>query len=95
LLFSAGRITVARETTLAPQQSLLDQLLGWLGVLPAPAEAKAMEGNSVNLQFSPAGLSLYRTRAKITTTTRSSQRIAAASASACLIRRPPVMLCSD
>lgn len=56
---ATGRVT--RVETLSRPQSLPGRIAGWLGVIPAAASAKEMEGVELSMRFSPDRRSLYVT----------------------------------
>lgn len=58
-LVDTASMRVARSEALFRPEGVLQRVADWLGILPAPALAKEIEGGSVTASFAPDGRSLY------------------------------------
>lgn len=56
-----GSMRVSRTDDITRPQGFLERVAGWLGVIPAPALAKALEGGAVAASYAADGRSLYVT----------------------------------
>lgn len=72
-LVDTGNMRVSRSAVLFRPGSVLQRVADWLGILPAPALAKEIEGGSVTASFAPDGRSLYVTGAAATVDDRGNQ----------------------